>query len=194
MPYREITFENMVASYAPIIANKYKDTWGVYKHLKESNDTIIKRALLSVHEINQKKCSNFIMDKFKSFEDNVFNESNGYSVSLTKVGDDKNVDNSIVNIQDNKATINLYKLEYWSNHEKCVVEIVGKDESLMLRALEHTIQRIGNWIHLYGVDSVKHNEASLLDETLSGMMFQAMIYENMFQELYDSLSWVYTNY
>jgi hypothetical protein len=168
MPYHEITFENMIASYSKVIAYKYKDSWGVHASIKNQHEDYIRGCLCGIHKAVQKQFVQFIIKRFEEFKIHI---QNVFTVSIHETNDVySHNDVDIICIEDDNIKIKMHCLDGWKEYKTVVVE--------------QTMHMIGILIHNYGVDSRKHNEASLIDENLQCVMFQAMIYENMLEQLY----------
>lgn len=184
MPYREITFENMIESYSKVIAYKYKDSWGVHASIKNQHEDYIRGCVCGIHKAVQKQFVQFIIKRFEEFK--IFMQ-NVFTVSIHETNDVySHNDVDIVCIEDDTIKINLHCLDGWKEYMTVVVELTVKPD-ILPQAFEQSMHMVGILIHDYGVDSRKHNEASLIDENLQCVMFQAMIYENMLEQLYAAL-------
>lgn len=192
MPFHEITFENMIACYADCISSKYQDSWGIFNDIKEldkgdelSTSLFKKGYLHGIIDCYQKQFCKMIVEKFQKMKE--YEDRFSMNVTVKEEYDDDNedvvIDDQIVRVETDVMTINLHNLRGWK-HSDCVVELYSDStETLICECLK----MIGTLIHRYGVNSQKYNELGLLDETFKGEMFRAMVYENMLEELYDTL-------
>lgn len=195
MPFREITFENMIASFAPIIANKYKDTWGIHNDVKSyklddplGHEQHMQGCLYAIRKIYTKSFADYIIDHFKSIQSSTQNKDFCVNMSIIEGTDGYLSEPLITRFHDtNKLIIRLHALKNWKSYQICYVELEGDDKKILQDAIEYTILRIGNQIHMCGVNSQKHNENVMLYQRSCGYMFKAMIYENMLEELYNAL-------
>ena len=147
---------------------------------QKSTRRLHSRMCVWIHKAVQKQFVQFIIKRFEEFKILMQNE---FTVSIHETNDVySHNDVDIVCIEDDSIKINLHCLDGWKEYKTVVVELLNKPQ-----AFEQTMHMVGILIHDYGVDSRKHNEASLIDENLQCVMFQAMIYENMLEQLYATL-------
>lgn len=203
MPFHEITFENMIACYADCISSKYQDSWGIFNDIKELDKgdelttSLFKKGYLHgiVDSYKEQFCM-MIVEKFqkmKEYEDR-------FSMNVTVKENDDLIDNEdividdhLVRVEKDLMTINLHNLSGWK-HSDCMVELYGDSKETLKVVMCECLKTVGALIHKYGVQSQKHNEQGLMDETYKGEMFRAMVYENMLEELYDALHKVHNDF
>lgn len=200
MPFHELTFENMISCYADCISSKYKDSWGAFNDIKEldkgdelSTSLFKKGYLHGIIDSYQKQFCKMIVEKFQKMKE--YEDRFSMSVTVKEEHDDDDdiidnedivIDDQLVRVEKDLMIINLHNLSGWKDFD-CVIELYGDNNDALKVVVCECLKTIGTLIHRYGVQSQKHNELGLMDDTFKGEMFRAMVYENMLEELYNGI-------
>lgn len=183
-----ITFESMIQCFALCIRDKYKDSWGIFESMKNTyedefkQDLFVRGYLHGVQDVYQRNFETLILSAFNDLQET----DTQYLGSMTILPEDYEDEvTRIVQLEDDSIKIYLHKLDGWKSESKYIIEMIENKKCPLLTSLSRVIMMIGNLIHIYGVDSQKYNEKVFTDKGSSGLMFQAMIYENMLDQLFN---------